>query len=70
MATALEKRVAALELQIARLQERQQSTSPSGGEWLDDLYGKFAGDPIFAQAMKLGRQYRRSLRPQRRKAMR
>ena len=63
MASNLEKRVAALEQKVAQLQKHQQQELPSGREWLDDLYGKFAHDPIFERAMKLGRKYRQSLRP-------
>jgi hypothetical protein len=59
---ALEKRLAALEQQVARLQ-REGSGTPDPRGWVDDLYGKFAKDPIFERAMKLGRQYRKSLRP-------
>jgi hypothetical protein len=62
MSINLEKRVAALEKRVAGLQQ-QQELHPSGRAWLDDLYGKFAGDPVFEQAMKLGRDYRKSLRP-------
>jgi hypothetical protein len=62
MSVALEKRVAALEREVARLQ-RQASIAPAGRAWVDDLYGKFAGDPLFDKAMKLGRRYRESLRP-------
>ena len=29
----------------------------------DVVWGAFAGDPIFLEAMKLGRKYRESLRP-------
>ena len=29
----------------------------------DVVWGAFAGDPIFLEAMKLGREYRESLRP-------
>jgi hypothetical protein len=61
MSVKLETRVAALEKQVARLQQ-QQSNAPSGRRWLDDLYGKFASDPVFKQAMSPGRKYRRSLR--------
>jgi hypothetical protein len=63
MSVNLEQRVAALERQIARMQRSQELNAPSGRVWLDDLYGKFTGDPIFQQAMKLGRKYRQSLRP-------
>jgi hypothetical protein len=68
MSTNLEKRVAALEEQIARLRRQANGDGkPSGREWLDDLYGKFEGDPIFEHAMKLGAKYRQSLRPSRRR---
>ena len=63
----MERRVAALEQRVAGLQRRQES-NPNGRAWLDDLYGRFAGDPVFEQAMKLGRKYRQSLRPRIRKA--
>jgi hypothetical protein len=68
MSVNLEDRVAVLEGQVASLQKRQKSRAPARQEWLDDLYGKFAGDPIFEQAMKLGRKYRKSLRPVSRKS--
>ncbi|HEY8668444.1 MAG TPA: hypothetical protein VIL86_17465 [Tepidisphaeraceae bacterium] len=67
MAANLKTRVAALEQQVARLQQQQTSRVPNGREWIDDLYGKFAGDSVFAEAMRLGRKYRRSLRPRTRK---
>lgn len=56
------------EVQLGR--EPQSSEAASGREWLDDLHGAFAGDPIFEQAMKLGREYRRSLRPRSRNGAR
>jgi hypothetical protein len=68
MSVKLENRVAALEQEVARLQlQRRMSLPPDRQAWLDDLYGKFADDPIFVQAMKLGRKYRQSLRPRARK---
>jgi len=66
MSVSLEKRVAALEEQIAEMRRRGPASSNSR-EWLDDLYGKFAGDEVFDRAMKLGAKYRNSLRPGRRK---
>ena len=62
MSAKLEQRIAALEKQVAGLRQQQESNA-SGREWLDDLYGKFAGDPVFEHAMKLGRKYRQSRRP-------
>jgi hypothetical protein len=54
-------------MQVARLEKRRKSNGLDSKAWLDDLYGKFADDPIFDQAMKLGRNYRKSLRPGARK---
>ena len=64
MAASLESRVAALELEVKKLQKRRPSGNGAAGrEWIEDLYGAFAGDQVFEQAMKLGRKYRRSTRP-------
>ena len=62
MSVTLKQRVEALEQVVASLQQRQEA-GPAGRAWLDDLYGKFAGDPDFENAMKLGHKYRQSLRP-------
>lgn len=69
MSANLENRVTTLERQVARLQKRQAMNVPAGREWRDDLYGKFAADPIFEKAMKLGRKYRKSLRPRIKKGL-
>jgi len=70
MPASLEQRVAALEKQVAQLQQRTESSAPSDRAWLDDVYGAFAGDPLFEQAMKLGRDYRKSHRPRARNSKR
>lgn len=67
MSVTLKQRVEALEQLVAVLQQ-QQVSDPTGRAWVEDLYGKFAGDPDFARAMMLGRKYRQSLRPRARKA--
>jgi hypothetical protein len=54
----LELRVEALEAELARLKE--QLIGPV--RWWQEI-GTFADDPVYEQAMKLGRAYRRSLRP-------
>jgi hypothetical protein len=65
MATgSLEERVATLELEVARLkrqltEEHQQNTIP----WWEKIYGTFKDDPYYEEAMRLGREYRESLRP-------
>jgi hypothetical protein len=67
MSISLEQRVAALEQQIAYLQRDELGVATSRA-WLGDLYGRFAADPVFEQAMKLGKKYRKSLRPRATKA--
>lgn len=68
MSLSLQKRIEALEEQVARLEKGQAANGSAGRLWLEDLYGAFAGDAIFEQAMNLGRKYRRSLRPRRQKS--
>ena len=59
----IEERVAALEAEIVRLKKRLNRGSTAPRPWWEEIAGGFANDPIFEQAMKLGQQYRRSLRP-------
>jgi hypothetical protein len=59
----IELRVAALEAEITQLKEQVQKGFPPGRDWLDEVYGAFADDPDFQEAMRLGRKYRESLRP-------
>ena len=59
---AIEKRVEALEQELARIKgkvERMESTKP----WWEQIAGTFQDDPIYADAMELGRRYRQSLGP-------
>jgi hypothetical protein len=51
----LEHRVAALEADMARLKVSKP--------WWEQIAGTFANDPVYLEAMRLGRQYRESLRP-------
>jgi hypothetical protein len=57
---SLEERVAALEVEVAEL---KQAIVPQSKPWWQDWAGAFRGDPHFERAMKLGRQYRESLKP-------
>lgn len=59
----IELRVAALEAEVARLKQQLESPAQSKGHWVDKVYGAFADDPDFLEAMRLGRKYRESLRP-------
>jgi hypothetical protein len=59
----LEERVAALEAEVEQL-KRERTASPSGEEpWWKRIVGVFQEDPEFEEAMRLGREYRESLRP-------
>jgi hypothetical protein len=60
----LKDRVAALEADVARLKEKLEGNSKS---WTDEIAGTFANDPAFEEAMRLGREYRESLRPKAKK---
>ena len=57
----LEKRVTLLEAELAEVKKQLPAKAKPRLE--DAAWGVFAGDPIFLEAMELGRQYRESLRP-------
>jgi hypothetical protein len=59
----IELRVAALEAEVARLKRQLESPAQTKEHWVDKVYGAFADDPDFLEAMRLGRKYRESLRP-------
>jgi hypothetical protein len=55
----LEQRIAALEAEVTKLKsqmEAMQTTSP----WWEQIAGTFQHDPMYEEAMRLGRQYRQS----------
>jgi hypothetical protein len=59
----LEERVGALEKELAELKAILQGKGEASQPWWRDLWGIFAGDPAFKEAMRLGRAYRESTRP-------
>lgn len=59
----IEHRVAALESEVARLKRQLEKVVPSQEDWLDAFSGVFDNDAVYEEAMKLGREYRESLRP-------
>jgi hypothetical protein len=65
----LKKRVTALEAELSKLKDRrmQNQHQPSGAAWLNKIYGAFANDLDYLEAMRLGREYRESLKPKPRK---
>jgi hypothetical protein len=61
MATSkLEERVAALEMEVERLKAQVGKTPKRG--WRA-IVGTFANDPIYEEAMRLGKQWRDADRP-------
>ena len=59
----LEDRVTALEAEVARLKEKLESAANSSKPWWEQIAGTFANDPVYEEAMRLGREYRESQRP-------
>jgi hypothetical protein len=59
----LELRVTALEAEVAQLKQQVGQPADAKKHWVDEIRGAFANDPDFLEAMRLGRQYRESLRP-------
>jgi hypothetical protein len=66
-ARRLEERVAALETEVARLKAKVEGDSSTKEPWWKEIWGTFANDPMFLEAMRFGREYRESFRPKRTK---
>jgi hypothetical protein len=62
-AVSLKQRLEVLEAEVARLKAQIEARDKAGDPWLDTVWGSFANDPIYEEAMRLGREYRESLRP-------
>ncbi len=63
MASArLEKRVAALEAEVAELKRKLEERDLIA-PWWEQITGTFQNDPLYERAMRLGHHYRQSLRP-------
>ncbi len=61
---SLEKRVAQLEAELGRLRRKIEATD-SAKPWWERIAGTFEKDPVYEQAMKMGREHRQSLSPAR-----
>jgi hypothetical protein len=59
----IELRVTALEAEVAQLKQRLDAVTEPAKPWWQQIYGTFADDPMYAEAMRFGREYRESLRP-------
>ncbi len=71
-AIEIERRLDALEKQVKTLtSQRQGNPAPATNkEWLLNIWGSFADDPAFDEAMSYGRKWREAQRPGARKASR
>jgi hypothetical protein len=58
--TQIEKRLAALEMEVANLRKKIAPVKEATKPWWEINAGEFANDPMFEEAMELGRQYRKS----------
>jgi len=68
MSTAtLLQRLEALEAEVALLKNRLHQKGAQSTPWWKQIAGTFEGDPYYAEAMRLGRKYRESLRPKARR---
>jgi hypothetical protein len=65
MATgSLEERVTAIEAELAQLKKQLAAEKPQAGvPWWEKIFGTFADSEEYEEAMRLGREYRESLRP-------
>jgi len=59
----LETRVANLEAIVAELLQEKEKNKKNEIPWWEQIRGTFANDPDYDEAMRLGREYRESLRP-------
>lgn len=64
---SLRDRVAALETEVARLKRKIDAAEKRDDPWLEHVWGVFANDPAFEEAMRLGREWDESDRPKPRK---
>ncbi|PZD71025.1 hypothetical protein C1752_08467 [Acaryochloris thomasi RCC1774] len=62
MPDQIEERVALLEAEVARLKTKVED-SASSRPWWEKITGTFANNPAYDEAMHLGQEYRKSLRP-------
>jgi hypothetical protein len=63
-ATSLEERVVALEAEVAEIKKRLETEQPPAPiPWWEKIAGTFANSEEYEEAMRLGREYRESLRP-------
>ncbi len=60
--TEVEERLAVLEKEVAVLKQKIEKEEKAKLPWWEQIAGTFANDPIYDEAMRLGREYRLSQR--------
>jgi hypothetical protein len=61
------ERLRALEQAVEELKSQVKRSAGMDRRWWIEDAGRFADDPVFNEIVRLGREYRESLRPGRRK---
>lgn len=64
-AAQVESRLSALEQEVANLKAQIAAAPTHPNKWVEEIAGTFANDPIFEEAMRLGRKWRETQRPRR-----
>jgi hypothetical protein len=64
----LEQKVARLEADLQQLKSEVNKVNKADPKWVLAHSGRFKNDPGFDEVVRLGREYRESLRPGRKKA--
>lgn len=57
--SSVEKRLEALEAEVAELKRRVNGGQEPKKTWLDERWGAFANDPLYVEAMRLGAEWRK-----------
>jgi len=61
---SIEERLTAVEQELAQLkQQLATKNSQAAMPWWEQIFGTFANSEAYDDAMRLGREYRESLRP-------
>ena len=63
----LEQRLAAIEAEVGRLKAKVNRKAAPHKPWWEVIAGSFAHDPMYEEAMRLGREWRESFRPKSKK---
>lgn len=64
-AASIEARLSAVERELTQLKRQLAAAKPNGAApWWEKIAGTFAGSEEYEEAMRLGREYRISLRPE------